>query len=378
MHQKAQDLLKITFPTVEPSYGALNPQNTPITCHCMNCGADLTEKANSDGLAATFDNALYLCINCAVSLQEKDTGYNWIEDYLVLGVIGKGGMGLVYKAVHQPTRRIYAIKMILPDLVWNEHASKLFEREMRMQAQISHKNLVRFMGHGKVENVPFFVTEYLHGGDVKQLVTDTFYGPLPPALALKIAMQILSGLLALHGRGMIHRDIKPSNCLLDRSYKDKKFLVKIADHGLVKSYENAGNSIYPYTKTGEILGSFAFIPPEQITNYRFCKPPGDVYSAGATLYYMLTEKYTADFPPFLLGAPDPDADTGLRNKHPVEIILEAPQVPLLNRRPDLPKKLGDIVDKAVNKNLDQRYQTAGEFLRDLKKLVNEEGWGDNG
>ena len=74
LHQKAQDLLKITFPTVEPSYGALNPQNTPITCHCMNCGADLTEKANSDGLAATFDNALYLCINCAVSLQEKDTG----------------------------------------------------------------------------------------------------------------------------------------------------------------------------------------------------------------------------------------------------------------------------------------------------------------
>ena len=93
--------------------------------------------------------------------------------------------------------------MILPDLVWNEHASKLFEREMRMQAQISHKNLVRFMGHGKVENVPFLCHRIPPtAGDVYNWSRIPSTAPCLRPLALKIAMQILSGLLALHGRGM--------------------------------------------------------------------------------------------------------------------------------------------------------------------------------
>ena len=138
----------------------------------------------------------------------------------------------------------------------------------------STPNLVRVLGQGREKGAPFFVTEFLAGGDVKNLVVWERREPLEPALALSITVQILRGLQALHDHGFIHRDLKPSNFLLDRPADQPGLKVKIADYGLAKSFETAGNSIFEYTKDGVVAGSYVYIPPEQITNYKFVQTAG--------------------------------------------------------------------------------------------------------
>jgi eukaryotic-like serine/threonine-protein kinase len=280
-------------------------------------------------------------------------------------------MGIVYKVVHPPTGRICALKTILPELVRNDYAAKVFEREISVQSQFLHPNLVRVLDHGLQGRVPFFVTEFLSGGDVKNLVVWEFQGPIDPPLACNIVMQILSGLQALHDQGFIHRDLKPANFLLDRPYTDPDFLVKIADYGLAKSFENAGNSIFEYTREGLAAGSYVFIPPEQITNYKYVKPPVDVYAVGASLYYLLSAQYSVDFPSESESSGS-FGEAGYR--HPMQIILEDPPIPLKVRNPDIPDSLAAVVDKAVVKDLEARYQTAMEFREALAEAAVNEGW----
>ena len=339
---------------------------------CLSCGADLTDRAVSDGLAADLDKAEYVCPNCIRSLIAPNQKLKQIGEYLVLSEIGRGGMGVVYKVVNRLTRRICALKMILPDLVRDGYAGKVFQREIEVQSKIIHRNLVRVLDQGKHGLAPYFVTEYLPGGDVKSLVTWEFRGPLEPEMSCNITLQVLAGLKALHQTGFIHRDLKPSNYLLDRPYIEPDFQVKIADYGLAKSFENAGNSVFDYTREGIAAGSYVFIPPEQITNYRYVKPPVDVYAVGASLYFMLTSRYSVDFP-------DPFTDSGnipaeQPQKHPLQIVLEDPPIPILERKPDLPPRLAAVVDKASAKNLDIRYRTADSFMAELLAVVKQQGW----
>lgn len=334
--------------------------------NCMICETDLSGHANNDGLAGQLIHSMYLCEKCASHMQKENVEPKSIDDYMLLDVLGKGGMGVVYKAVDRRTWRICALKMILPDLVLNEYAAKLFEREVSVQSKIVHPNLVRVLDRGRSGANPYFVTEYLSGGDIKNLVSWEFQGPVPAKMSTFIAIQILTGLKTLHERGFIHRDLKPSNFLLDRPYTEKSFLVKIADYGLAKSYENAGNSIFDYSSAGFTAGSYVFIPPEQITNYKFVKPPVDVYAVGTSLYFMLCAKYSVDFP----NPEEPDA----KSRHPVEIILEEPPIPILERNKDIPEGLAKVVDKAVVKNVGKRFQTAAEFRAALVQAARTEGW----
>ena len=339
---------------------------------CVECGRDLTDQAGVDGLATELTSASYLCDKCAS--QKREAGLDSIGggDYLLLSEIGRGGMGIVYQAVHQTTGRVCAIKMIRPELVRDEHACRLFEREIEVQSKVHHPNLVRVLDQGRNGLIPFFVTEYLAGGDIKNLVVWEFQGPVEPRVATRITIQILQGLQALHDRGYIHRDLKPSNFLLDRSHREENFLVKIADYGLAKSFENAGNSVFDYTQEGVTAGSYVFIPPEQITNYKFVKPPVDVYAAGVSLYYMLTGHYSVDFPTEATSSTDTPETA--RSRHPLEIILEDPPVPLLTRQPELPPTLATVVDKAVIKDVGRRYQSAEEFRQGLEAAAAREGW----
>jgi hypothetical protein len=339
---------------------------------CMFCDTDLSDRANADGMAAELGYGLYMCNSCVEQQQETNLNIHRLDDYILVSEIGKGGMGVVYKAVHIPTSRLCAIKMVLPELVRSIYATKVFEREVRVQSRVFHPNLVRVLDQGRFQGAPYFVTEFLSGGDIKNLVTWEFQGPVDPRLSCLITLQILDGLEALHDAGYIHRDLKPSNCLLDRSYKEKDFQVKIADYGLAKSYENAGHSVFDYTKEGVMAGSYVFIPPEQITNYKYVKPPVDVYAVGASLYYMLTARYSVDFPGEENG--DTPAVGAQRMRHPVEIVLEEPPIPVLKRNPKLPPGLATVVDKAVVKDLKKRFQTAAEFREELAAEARAEGW----
>ncbi|MBF0344899.1 MAG: protein kinase [Nitrospirae bacterium] len=339
------------------------PEFTP-NLKCVCCQTDLSDVADNDGCAHEFHDSLYICDGCAKKEQVHPIPYKTMGDYFVLCELGKGAMGIVFKVVHNRSRRIYAVKQIHSDAVRSEDSRRLFEREMEVQAKVVHPNLVRNIEKGQVGNVPFFVTEFLAGGDVSNLMRKVFKGPLPAALAVRITLQLLKGLSSLHSRGFIHRDLKPSNFLLSRSYDHPDCMAKISDYGLAKSYEDAGNSLYDYTQTGKFGGSLMYMPPEQITNYKFVKPPSDVYAIGVSIYYMLTGRYTVTVPKMNSGGHG--ADSPKRVRHPVEIILEDAPTPILQRKNDLLPQLAQVIDKAVMKEADKRYQTADEFREALK------------
>ena len=347
---------------VQPAPEAAEPARP--RWRCVSCEKDLSGRANADGLAEELGGSLYVCRECEGLLTKSTIDGRYLGDYQLLSEIGRGAMGVVYKAVHVETRRICAVKMILPDLSMSEHATLLFEREVEVQSKVIHPNLVRVLSRGRSAVNPYFVTEYLSGGDIKNLVSWVYQGPLEPELACRITIQILTGLEVLHKSGFIHRDLKPSNFLLDRPHTDRRFRVKIADYGLAKSYENAGHSMFDYTREGIAAGSYIFIPPEQITNYKYVKPPVDIYAVGVSLYYMLTGKFSVNF----------DKDESGKGRHPLEVILEDQPVPILNRKPGLPKFLAAVVDKAVVKEVDRRFQTAHQFRDALVKVAVREGW----
>ena len=304
---------------------------------------------------------------------EGEPGERRIGAYTLLGELGRGGMGVVHKAVHRPTRRLCAVKQILPEVARDEKSFRLFEREIVIQSRVTHPNLARLLDHGCEQGSCHFVVEYLPGGDAHNLVTSVCRGPVEIGLALRIGLDLLAGLEALHGHGFVHRDLKPGNVLLSRLPKEGFGAAKITDYGLAKSFEDAGNSIFDLTREGEAAGSLMFMPPEQMLNYRFVRPPADVYAAGATLYFLLTSQFTVDYPGSGPGAGQTGDAGQMRN--PVEALIEDPPIPILSRRPDLPRSLAAVVDTAVQKELSQRYDSASVFRQELLAAARREGLG---
>lgn len=335
---------------------------------CCGCGRDLAMHAAADGRAAELADALYLCRACAAKQQLPALVGRRLGDFTLLQPHGRGGMGVVYKAVHELTRRISAVKHLHPTAAEDERARRTFEREIDVQSAVAHPNLVRVLARGEAAGCFFVAFEFLPGGDLGRLISKVVGGPLPPEIACRYALHVLAGLEALHGAGFVHRDLKPANLLLSRPWPDPAAVAKITDYGLAKSYEDAGRSIFDYTRAGEAGGSLLFMPPEQVLNFRFVTPAADVYAVGVTLYYLLTAHYTVDYP--MPGEPLPP---GARRRNPIELILEDPPVPVLWRVPELPRGLATVVDRAVQKDLGMRFATATALREALAEVVQREG-----
>jgi serine/threonine protein kinase len=171
-------------------------------------------------------------------------------------------------------------------------------------------------------------------------------GPLAAEPAVALALQALEGLAYAHGEGFVHRDIKPDNLLIGPDG-----VAKLADFGLAKSFEQAGLS--GMTATGATSGTLAFMPREQITGFRRLQPVSDVWSLGATLYYMLSGQTTRDF------------DGG---KDPLAVVLEGRIIPLRERDPRLPAALAAAVDRAIADDPLHRHPTALD-LRDALRAA---------
>lgn len=311
---------------------------------CIICNQDGNGEVAID--ESPFEGTIsHICKRC----QEKEKGApEIVPGYEKISGIGRGGMGIVYKARKSSTGEIVALKMILPEYALNEKSRKLFLREMKVTSELIHPNIVRLYDHGEHRGRFWFAMEFVEGVDIQKLLM--WKGLLEFNLAGRIIAQVLDGLDYAHEKGFVHRDIKPPNILL--SGEEKDMVAKLSDFGLAKNYRGAGGS--DISRIGEIKGSVPFMPPEQILNCKYVKQSCDIYAIGATLYFMVTAQYVHNFS---------------RKKDPFLIIIEDKPVPVIDRNKNIPHKLAEVIDKAISKNPNDRFSSAKEMKEAIESVI---------
>ncbi|HLJ10062.1 MAG TPA: serine/threonine-protein kinase [Planctomycetaceae bacterium] len=271
--------------------------------------------------------------------------------------LGAGGMGEVYLAEHCLLKRPCAIKFIHPQSQSDPAAILRFEREVRTTAKLSHWNTVNIFDYGRTEDGTFYyVMEYLHGLNLADLVNR--YGPMPPERAIHLLCQVCRALHEAHGAGLVHRDIKPANIFAARlgGICD---VAKLLDFGLVKHTTNGAAT--NDEQDGTISGSPLYMPPEQAVAAGEPDARSDIYSLGATAYYLLT-------------ATTPFQETSI-----VRLMLahaREPVVPPSQRQTGLPRDLEQIVLKCLAKRPADRFQDALSLERGLSGCANAGSWTD--
>ncbi|HTU20434.1 MAG TPA: serine/threonine-protein kinase [Gemmataceae bacterium] len=261
--------------------------------------------------------------------------------YRVLGPLGAGGMGMVFKAEHRLMERTVALKIIHKELTRRAESVERFRQEVKAAARLSHANIATAYDAEHAGDLHFLVMEYVEGTTLDQVVRSR--GPLPVAQACDIARQASLGLQHAHERGMIHRDIKPQNLLLTPAGQ-----VKILDFGLARyCRESSSGSL---TAPGDILGTLDYLAPEQALDARQADVRADIYSLGCTLYFLLAGR-----PPFPDGSALQKLLAHQRRK----------AAALAGIRPDIPDELIRIVERLMAKEPVQRFQTASEVAEQL-------------
>jgi serine/threonine protein kinase len=263
--------------------------------------------------------------------------------YRVVDAIGKGGMGHVFKGQHELLGRIEAIK-VLPKSKSTPDAIASFQREIRVQAQLDHPNLVRVYFADHEGETYFLVSEYVPGTDLRRLVRR--HGALSAEVAATIIAQAAEGLHYAHRKGLVHRDFKPGNVLVTPDGR-----AKLTDLGLAWFLMDDIGPVAG-TKPGAVVGTVDYLAPEAIREPHVVRPVSDIYSLGCTLYYAATGK-----------VPFPGGGTADKIRRHLE---EMPLNPLyLN--PDLPKEFCDVIAAMMEKNPDRRVPTAGHAAELLRK-----------
>jgi eukaryotic-like serine/threonine-protein kinase len=280
-----------------------------------------------------------------------------LGQYRIIDLLGRGGMGRVFKAEHVAMGRVVALKVLAPQHTKTEKARELFMREVRAAGTLMHPNIVTAHDANEVDGRHYLVMEYIDGPNLDQLVRER--GTLPVGLACDIIRQAASGLQYAYEKGMVHRDIKPSNILLQRSgiSLSSGYVVKIVDFGLAQLVDGSeGNSADGPDQTAKnvVVGTPDYLSPEQARNLSMVDTRSDLYSLGCTFYFLLTGKA-----PFAGG-------TSLEKltRH----TKEEP-TPVEQLRPDIPQEVASIVRSLMAKQPAHRYQTPAELVLDLMPLA---------
>jgi hypothetical protein len=269
-----------------------------------------------------------------------------IRGHVVERELGRGGMGVVYRGRDEATGEVVAIKTILPAVAVASEALGRFLREAGVLRRLDHPNVLRFRSVGQSGGLPYLVMDYVDGPDAGSVVKRE--GPLPVPRAVDWACQALEALAYAHGLGYVHRDVKPRNLLIARD--GPREAVRLADFGLARIYLDSPLS--GLTLTGQLGGTGGFLAPEQITHFREARPPADQYALGATLYYLLTGARTHDFPPEV--------------HRQLLMVLESDPAPILDRRPDLPAGLSEVIHRALARDPAARFADAKAFRDALR------------
>jgi tetratricopeptide (TPR) repeat protein/TolB-like protein len=343
-----------------PVCGHAEPENA---LRCASCGAELSAPTDDPAHAATKITGAYApsrkpASDTDPSMISSFSGSGWTPAVLVVGtslgtryeiqaLLGRGGMGAVYKAFDRELGRTVAIKVINPDMAARPSVLERFKREIVLASKVTHRNVLRVHDLGEAGDVKFISMAYVEGTSLNVLLQQE--GPMSIERALPILRQLCDALQAAHDAGVVHRDLKPQNVLID---KDGNAF--IADFGISRSIDTGGT----ITELGMVMGTVHYMSPEQARGER-SDHRGDIYSLGVMLFQIFTGTL-----PFTGG----DA---------VSVLMKrAQQEPPSMRRvsPEVPAWLSEVVSRAVRLDPESRYQSVTELMRDLERRQASTSW----
>lgn len=263
--------------------------------------------------------------------------------YELIAEVARGGMGVVYRARQKGLERTVALKMVLAASLGNATAIARFLQEARSAASLDHPNVVPIYDAGEVEGRVYYTMAYIDGPDLRHYVDK---GGLPPlATALRLFVQIVAGVAHAHQNGIIHRDLKPANVLIDRDGR-----ARVTDFGLAK--RSASDS--HLTGTGQMMGTPAYMAPEQAREANEVSPAADVYALGGILYFLLTTR-----PPF-------GGESGIDLI--LKVISEPPPMPR-EFNATIPPEIEAICMRCLAKDPSVRYRDATLLLEELTDVM---------
>jgi hypothetical protein len=262
--------------------------------------------------------------------------------YRIIEILGRGGMSVVFTAEHIRLGRMVALKLLTPALAADESFRERFIRESRLAATLDHPNIIPIYDAGESEGFLYIAMRHVEGPDLGVVLKES--GQLPIGQTLCFVEQVAGALDQAHEQGLVHRDVKPANILIAKP-SDRVYLT---DFGVVKATSSGG-----LTKTGYFLGTFEYAAPEQIEG-KEVDGRTDLYALGCVVYEALSGE-----PPFRA-----DTEASVIHAHLVD-----PPPKLTTKRPDLPLSVNDVIATAMAKNKEDRFSSAGEFIRALRAVA---------
>jgi serine/threonine-protein kinase len=326
----------ISFPTLMVPEG---PPPVPESMEvCRVCATPMAPEAAQtlEGCSRAVCSA---CHEVVTSRPQPIPGYWMVRE------LGRGGMGAVHLALAATDGELVAIKTIIPAAAGTRAQVERFLREARILQKLVHPHIVRFRAMGESKESFYFVMDYVPGTDADRL--RLIDGPLEVGRAVRLACEMLEALDYAHGLGFVHRDVKPANMLIKEDGVTET--VQMTDFGLARVYQES--TLSGLTVTGDWSGTVGFMPPEQITHFRNVQPATDQYAAAATLYTLLTNTFTYDFPAQLA--------------RQLAMVLNEEPVPITSRRADIPKGLAKAIHRALERDPAKRFPDVRSLAKAL-------------
>jgi len=286
----------------------------------------------------------------AAAVYQKKSATILFGNYTIVDRIGAGGMGLIYKAKHRITGDIVALKVVHPAAMQSEEILERFQREVQAIQGFDHPNLVRAVDAAARDGVWYLAMDYVEGRDFKSVVTEE--GRLSIARACNYIVQAARGLHHVHCKGVVHRDVKPSNLMLDVNG-----IVRVLDLGLARLHTDAQASLYiggQLTQQGQMLGTAAYVAPEQVRDPHAADHRSDVYSLGCTMHFLLT------------GQSPYESDNSLK----VFMAHQTAPIPhIRDIRADIPTSLDAVFRKMLCKQPQERHPSMRELIHELEPFL---------